>query len=199
VKEAEVVSIICEHFQNEKWQFWIDDHPIHKNLSYKKHSLLIGGARPDIYGLNNFKQIFAVEAKGLDDYKKAIGQALVYKSGVNLSYIGGVSSKIKTIKNVAMASGLGLISVSESDEKIEEVLNPLYAIYPYYLEDIKNEINVLQTQKKEIRSFTSFGRTHILNYFTPIFLFHGEKEQTKENLISFLENAQWKNKCTVEK
>ena len=37
VKEAEVVSIICEHLQKEHWQLWIDDHPIHKDLQYQKH------------------------------------------------------------------------------------------------------------------------------------------------------------------
>ena len=67
MKEAEVVSIICDHLQNENWQFWIDDHPIHNDLRYRKHSIVIGGARPDIYGLNNFKQIFAVEVKGSED------------------------------------------------------------------------------------------------------------------------------------
>jgi hypothetical protein len=67
VNEAEVVSIICEHLQSERWQFWIDDHPIHANLAFKKHCLLIGGARPDIFGFNRFKQVFAVEVKGLKD------------------------------------------------------------------------------------------------------------------------------------
>ena len=90
MKEREVVSIICNHIKNDDWDFWIDDHPIHKELNFKKHSILIGGARPDIYGLNKFNQIFAVEVKGITDYKKAIGQALIYKSGVNLSFFGGI-------------------------------------------------------------------------------------------------------------
>jgi len=33
---------------------------------------VISEARPDIFGLNNAKQVFAVEVKGLTDYKKAI-------------------------------------------------------------------------------------------------------------------------------
>ena len=85
VNEAEVVSVICEHLQNENWQFWIDNHTIHRDLPFQKHKLLIGSARPDIFGLNDANQIFAVEVKGLKDYKKAVGQALIYKSGVNLS------------------------------------------------------------------------------------------------------------------
>ena len=133
MNETQVVSIICDHFKREQWKFWIDDHPIHKNLSYKKHSLLIGGARPDIYGFNRFKQIFAVEVKGLDDYKKAIGQALTYKSGVNISYIGGVDKKLEKIKDVALSSGLGLIYVNDSEDNIEKIMNPLYSILPHYL------------------------------------------------------------------
>ena len=100
MNEAEVVSIICNHLQKENWQLWIDDHPIHKDLQYQKHCLLIGGARPDIFGLNNVKQVFAVEVKGLKDYKKAIGQALIYKSGVNLSYIGGLNNLLDKVSNI---------------------------------------------------------------------------------------------------
>lgn len=107
MNKAEVVSIICEHLQKENWQLWIDDHLIHKDLQYRKHCLLIGGARPDIFGLNNVKQVFAVEVKGLKDYKKAIGQALIYKSGVHVSYIGGLNSFLDKVSNVAISSGLG--------------------------------------------------------------------------------------------
>jgi len=132
MNEAEVVSIICEHISNTDWQFWIDDHPIHKDLEYQKHSIIIGGARPDIYGLNSYKQIFAVEVKGLTDYKKAIGQAIIYKSGVNLFYIGGLEFHLNKIRNAAISSGLGIISVNESDEKVK-ILDPLYNTAPYYL------------------------------------------------------------------
>ncbi|KKM91767.1 hypothetical protein LCGC14_1225290 [marine sediment metagenome] len=84
MNEAEVVSRICEHLQNESWQFWIDDHPIHKDLGFQKHCLLIGGVRPDIFGLNDVKQIFAVEVKGSKDYKKAIGQASDFKQFISI-------------------------------------------------------------------------------------------------------------------
>jgi len=199
VNEAEVVSRICEHLQNKSWQFWIDDHPIHKELHFQKHCLLIGGARPDIFGLNDVKQIFAVEVKGLKDYKKAIGQALTYKSGVHLSYIGGIKSHINKISNIAISSGLGLISIDESNSGIE-VINPLYNISPVFLDDIKNELMVLQHQKKKNRSFSSFGRTHIINYFAPIFLFQDNmsKSRTKKGLITELENAQWGNRAYRE-
>ena len=133
MNEAEVVSVICEHLQNENWQFWIDDHPIHRDLQFQKHRLLISGARPDIFGLNDVKQIFAVEVKGLKDYKKAVGQALTYKSGVNISYIGGISSLLNKISNIAIPSGLGLISVNETDLKVE-IINPLYNVSPIFLE-----------------------------------------------------------------
>ena len=53
-------------------------------VKFRKHSIIIRGARPDIYEINDFKQIFAVEVKGLEDYKNAIGQILIYKSGVNI-------------------------------------------------------------------------------------------------------------------
>ena len=197
MKEAKVVSIICDHFVNEKWQFWIDDHPIHNDLEYQKHSILIGGARPDIYGLNPFKQIFAVEVKGLSDYKKAIGQAIIYKSGVNLSYIGGLESPLDKISNAAISSGLGIISVNESDEKVK-ILDPLYNTTPIYLEDIKNELAVLQNQKKINRSFSSFGRTHILNYFSPLFLFENVASRSKNELIKDFKIAQWRNKTYSE-
>ena len=55
MNEVEVVTIIFEHLQKENWQFWIDDHSIHKDLQYKKHCLVISGACPDIFGLNNVK------------------------------------------------------------------------------------------------------------------------------------------------
>ncbi|KKM86018.1 hypothetical protein LCGC14_1283240, partial [marine sediment metagenome] len=194
MNEAEVVSRICEYLQNRNWQFWIDDHPIHKELRFKKHCLLISGARPDIFGLTDVKQIFAVEVKGLKDYKKALGQALTYKSGVHLSYIGGIKSRLTKISNIAISSGLGLISVDESDSGVE-VINPLYNISPIFLDDIKNELTVLQHQKKKNRSFSSFGRTHIINYFAPIFLFQDNmsKSRTKKGLIAELENVQWGN------
>ncbi|MEE9378404.1 MAG: hypothetical protein V3V33_10250 [Candidatus Lokiarchaeia archaeon] len=197
MNEAEVVSIICEHLQKENWQLWIDDHPIHKDLQYQKHCLLIGGARPDIFGLNNVKQIFAVEVKGLKDYKKAIGQALIYKSGVNLSYIGGVNNLLSKVSNIAISSGLGLISVDESNSNVE-VINPLYNISPIFLDDIKNELTVLQNQKKKNRSFSSFGRTHIINYFAPIFLFQDQFVKTKVELIANFERVNWANKAYPE-
>jgi len=199
VNEAEVVSRICEHLQNESWQFWIDDHPIHKELRFQKHCLLISGSRPDIFGLNDVKQIFAVEVKGLKDYKKAIGQALTYKSGVHLSYIGGLNTHLNKISNIAISSGLGLISVDESGPSVE-IINPLYNISPIFLDDIKNELTVLQHQKKKNRSFSSFGRTHIINYFAPIFLFQDResKSRTKNELINDFEKIKWANKAYKE-
>ncbi len=173
------------------------NHPIHKDLQYQKHCLLIGGARPDIFGLNNVKQVFAVEVKGLKDYKKAIGQALIYKSGVNLSYIGGLRSFLGKVSNVAISSGLGLISVDESHYNVK-VINPLYNISPIFLDDIKNELMVLQNQKKKNRSFSSFGRTHIINYFAPIFLFRDRFAKTKEELMTILERVNWANKAYSE-
>ncbi len=197
MNEADVVSIICEHLQNKNWQFWIDDHPIHKNLRFQKHCLLIGGARPDIFGLNDVKQIFAVEVKGLKDYKKAIGQALTYKSGVQLSYIGGINTYLNKVSNIAISSGLGLISVNASDSNVD-IIEPLYYISPIFLEDIKNEINVLQNQKKKNRSFSSFGRTHIINYFAPIFLFQDNTIKTKKELIQNFEKVGWANRAYSE-
>lgn len=194
MKEAEVVSIICEHLQKENWQFWIDDLPIHNDLEFHKHRLLIGGARPDIFGYNNVKQIFAIEVKGLDDYKKAIGQALTYKSGVNLSYIGGIHSKIENIKNIAVPAGLGLIQVDDSNNTISRITHPLYAIYPHYLEDVKNELLVLQNQKKKNRSFASFGRTHVLNFFSPLYLFENKSVKTMDDLKKEYDQIAWKNK-----
>lgn len=61
---------------------------------------------------------------------------------MNLSYIGGVSHKIDAIKDIALSSGLGLFIVNESEGLLEEIINPLYNITPYYLEDIRNEIQV---------------------------------------------------------
>ncbi len=197
MNETEVVSVICEHLQNENWQFWIDDHPIHRDLQFQKHRLLIGGARPDIFGVNDVKQIFAVEVKGLKDYKKAVGQALIYKSGVNISFIGGLRSLLNNISNVAISSGLGLISVDERDSKVE-ITNPLYYVSPIFLEDIKNELTVLQHQKKKNRSFSSFGRTHVINYFAPVFLFQDSIAKTKKELISSFEKVEWANKAYSE-
>ncbi len=110
---------------------------------------------------------------------------------MNLSYIGGLSSRLDKIKDVAIPSGLGLIYVSDSDDKVEQVVHPLYTIFPYFLEDIKNEISVLQNQKKTERSFSSFGRTHILNYFSPIYLFNDKQEKTKSQLSEGLQSNQW--------
>ena len=151
MNEAEVVSRICEHLQNERWQFWIDDHPIHKELHFQKHCLLISGARPDIFGLNIVKQIFAVEVKGLKDYKKAIGQALTYKSGVHLSYIGGLNTHLNKISNLAISSGLGLISVDVSDSDVE-VINPLYNISPIFLDDIQLKTRLSPYSYPEIKN-----------------------------------------------
>lgn len=193
MEETEIVSIICEHLQNKHWRFWIDDHPIHKNLEFQKHSILIGGARPDIYGFNPFNQIFAVEVKGLRDYKKAIGQALTYKSGANLSYIGGIATKLEKIKDIAIPSGLGLIPVDEATQQVGDIINPLYTIYPLYLADVKNELLVLQTQRKNNRSFASFGRTHILNFFSPIYFFDDNSLKTRAELNHDFETTNWRN------
>lgn len=115
-----------------------------------------------------------------------MGQALTYKSSVNISSIGGLSSLLNKISNVAISSGLGLISVNESDSKVE-ITNPLYNVSPIFLEDIKNELTVLQHQKKKNRSFSSFGRTHVINYFAPVFLFQDSIAKTKKELINNFE------------
>ncbi|MEJ2249621.1 MAG: hypothetical protein P8Y97_08180 [Candidatus Lokiarchaeota archaeon] len=141
MNESQVVSIICNHLNRENWKFWIDDHPIHRELNFNKHSILIGGARPDIYGINNFNQIFAIEAKGLDDYKKAIGQALTYKAGVNLSYIGGIKEKLELIEDIALSSGLGLIFINEQDEKLVSVERIFLIIFVQYFYLRKMRLN----------------------------------------------------------
>lgn len=197
MNEAEVVSIICENLDAQKWQFWIDDHPIHKDLTYQKYCLLIGGARPDIFGVNNFRQIFAVEVKGLKDYKKAIGQALTYKSGVNLAYIGGINTALEKISKTALSCGLGLMAVDESNSGVN-IIDPIYDISPFYLDDIKNEISILQTQKKSNRSFSSFGRTHVVNYFAPIYLFGNHELLTKKELVLSFQQFDWANKAYSE-
>jgi len=197
VNEAEVVSVICEHLQSQKWQVWIDDHQIHKDLVFQKHRLLIGSTYPDIYGLNPIKQVYAIEVKGLTDYTKAIGQAITYKSGVNLSYIGGVENKLETISSAALSSGLGLISVSPSDLSIT-IKEPLYYTSPIYLNDIINEITVLQSQKKKNRSFSSFGRTHVINYFAPLFLFQDYDRKSLTELKNNFEKCEWANKAYSE-
>lgn len=197
MNEAEVVSIICENLDAQKWQFWIDDHPIHKDLTYQKYCLLIGGARPDIFGVNNFRQIFAVEVKGLKDYKKAIGQALTYKSGVNLAYIGGINTALEKISKTALSCGLGLMAVDESNSGVN-IIDPIYDISPFYLDDIKNEISILQTQKKSNRSFSSFGRTHVVNYFAPIYLFRNHELLTKKELVLSFQQFDWANKAYSE-
>jgi len=193
VEEAEVVSIICNHLKQEEWDFWIDDHQIHDSLNYRKHRLLIGGARPDIYGFNTFNQIFAVEVKGLTDYKKAIGQALTYKSGANLSYIGGIAPELEKIKDIAIPSGLGLIPVEPTTNQVRDIIDPIFTIYPHYLEDVRNELLVLQTQKKINRSFASFGKTHLLNFFSPIYFLENGIEKTKRQLIQDFEQTDWRN------
>ena len=73
--------------------------------------------------------------------------------------------------NIAIPASIGLICVDEVTKEVINLINPLYNIYPQFINDIRNELEVLQTQSKQIRSFASFSRTHILNYFSPIFLF----------------------------
>ncbi|MBD3213478.1 MAG: hypothetical protein GF311_12795 [Candidatus Lokiarchaeota archaeon] len=49
MNEADVVFVICDHLNEEKWNIWIDDHPIHRDLKYRNNSFLIGGdsSRPN--------------------------------------------------------------------------------------------------------------------------------------------------------
>jgi len=108
-----------------------------------------------------------------------------------------LNSFLDKVSNVAISSGLGLISVDESDSNVK-VINPLYNISPIFLDDIKNELMVLQNQKKKNRSFSSFGRTHIINYFAPIFLFQDDFSKTKEKLIANFERVSWANKAYSE-
>ncbi len=106
--------------------------------------------------------------------------------------------KLNAIKNIALSSGLGLIIVNKAEELVEEIINPVYNIIPFYLEDIRNEIQVLKTQKKETRSFSSFGRTHVLNCFCPLFLFGGDRIKTKGELKEGLVQQDWRNKTYGE-
>lgn len=198
MEEAEVVSIICEYLQEKNYSFWIDDHPIHNNLNFQKYRLIIGSSRPDIFGINPTQQTFAIEVKGLRDYEKSIGQALIYKTGVNLAYIGGLEFKLNRIKNIALGSGLGLFYVDEKNQVVKEVMEPLYNFAPIYQDDVQNELKILKYQKNFNRSFASFGRMHILNYFMPIFLFNEKRPFSKSELISQMENHDWKNKTYSE-
>ena len=59
----------------------------------------------------------------------------------------------------------------------------IYNVSPINLDEIKNKLPVLQNQKKKNRSLSSFSRTHIINYFVPIFLFQDKFSKTKEELI----------------
>jgi len=198
VNEAEVVSVICEHLRSQKWEVWIDDHSIHKSLKYQKHCLLIDGARPDIFGFNAVNQVYAVEVKGTSDYKKAIGQALTYKSGVNLSYIGGLNTYLEKVSHTANSAGLGLIWVDEEDFTVK-IADPIFYTSPIFLNDVKNELSVLQAHHKKFnRSFSSFSRTHVLNYFAPIFLFQDMDTKTEEQLVHRFQAVKWKNKEYVE-
>lgn len=77
-------------------------------------------------------------------------------------------------------------------------MEPLYNFAPIYQDDVQNELKILKYRKNFNRSFASFGRTHILNYFMPIFLFNEKRPFSISELISQMENCDWKNKTYSE-
>lgn len=186
-----MVDAVCKEFQHQRYHFWIDNHNIVKDLPYPKHSIVIGGHIPDIFGVDTLNRVFAVEAKGDKDIEKAIGQALVYKKGVSLSFVAASKEAVDKYHDIISNVGLGIITVEnvgEAEFKID-IKEPNYSFYPVYYDDVKNEIDILLLEKNPDIRLTSLGKTQVLNYLGP--MYYCKREPTHRDQIGRLFTTEW--------
>ena len=87
-------------------------------------SIRIGSKIPDVVGLNNQGEIFAIEAKGDTGLRKGIGQATDYRRGVNKSYLAAEATQISRYEDSAQAAGLGTIPVDSSGVVADRIAEP---------------------------------------------------------------------------
>ncbi|QEE17182.1 hypothetical protein DSAG12_03014 [Promethearchaeum syntrophicum] len=167
MNEPFVIESVCNHLKKNTTHFWIDTHPTLKHLSFNKFRLNIDGHAPDIFGVDKYNRVFAIEAKGIDNIEKAIGQALIYKKGVMYSYIAAARFKLKRYRDLIESIGLGLFLVDESGN-IEQI-EPRFSYAPIFLNDVSNTIELLLAEKKPSIRLVKLGKTQVLNYISPIF------------------------------
>ena len=189
VEEPAVIDGVCQYLQTTPAKFWIDRHYTLQHLPFPQYRIFIGGHCPDIFGVDRFHRIFAIEAKGTEDIEKAIGQALTYKRGVMLSYIAAEESALESQKDIIQSVGLGLMLVDENDPSHPKIVEPMYSFYPQYLEDVKSQIEILLAEKRPDIRLMTLGKTQILNYIAPIFF--AEETGSDINIIRISISQEW--------
>lgn len=185
--ESEVFQEVLENVEERGWDPFVHVPEAHvdeyENVveSYPRHEITISGRYPDILGYTHTNQIVAVEVKGSRDLLKGLGQALIYQTGSDRSYVASAAEPLEGVSEVALSKGLGTISVSGSGEVDWE--DPKWHGEKRFIDDVERQL------KYKVQGYETAGRIsamslhHPVNFLAPIFALQDEAK-TKENLES---------------
>ena len=87
-------------------------------------SVKIGNRTPDVIGISDQRNIFAIETKGDDAIRKGIGQATHYRRGVHKSYLAAEEAALSRHADSAQAAGLGIIPVNSDGVVQDRIVEP---------------------------------------------------------------------------
>ncbi len=169
MEEVEVVKKTFDYLtEKANFSLWVDNHSAYSKLhpkDYPRHKITIKGFIPDIIGYNNLNEVIAIEVKGKKDLQKGLGQAIIYKSGANHSYLAAYKPQIKRISDALYYSNIGGILV---DEEVE-ITHPMGQFQARFLPDIERELLLLRkSDEASSNRLTDLKLNYVINYLAPL-------------------------------
>jgi hypothetical protein len=185
--ESEVFEKTLENVERRGWDPFVHIPEAHadeyENIveSYPRHEITISGRYPDILGYTPTNQIFAVEVKGSKDLLKGLGQALVYQTGSDRSYVASAARPLEGVSEVALSKGLGTISVSTSGDTNWE--DPKWHGEKQFRDDVERQLKYRVRGYETAGKITAMSLHHPVNFLAPIFPVR-EGAKTKDEIKS---------------
>ena len=187
VSESEVFEEVLEEVEERGWDPFVHVPKAHSDEyenvveSYPGHKITISGRYPDVLGYTPTNQIVAVEVKGSKDLLKGLGQALVYQTGSDRSYVASAAEPLEGVSEVALSKGLGTISVDGSGSVDWE--DPKWHGEKRFIDDVERQLNYKLQGYETAGKITSMSLHHSVNFLPSIFVLE-DGPKTKEVLES---------------
>jgi hypothetical protein len=185
MKTERILEIVAAHLADEYGEAWVHAAGTRAmgQLRAPGHHVSIGGWYPDLLALRDGDLVVAGVACGDDsDYLAGLGRALIFRKGAHYSFLAGELAKTRQYRDVALDSGLGIISVSP-DERIDLQL-PSASNLPLE-NDVRRELDIL-ARRNVRRRFASLAFNHPVHFVAPIMAIRPDTPQTKQEVASLL-------------
>lgn len=185
MKTERILEIVATHLTDEYGNTWVHTTGTQAmgKLRAPGHHISIGGWYPDLLALRDGDLVVAGVACGEDsDYLAGLGRALTFRKGAHYSFLAGEFAKTRQYRDIALDSGLGVISVSP-DERLDVQL-PSPSNLPVE-NDVRRELEIL-SRRNVRRRFASLAFNHPIHFVAPIMAIRPDAPQSKQEVASLL-------------